>query len=128
MWKIAAMTLLTGLVAGLSIVGLPMPASGATQTITGTVIDLYCYVANKENTGMHHTLGRDCAWACVKYTPQPVGILTSDGRVFELAGGVVAKNNAKIAEHITKRVRVTGEVSLRDGMPTITTNEVTVVP
>lgn len=103
-------------------------AAGEAQTVTGTVIDLYCYTQRNSDTGMDHGDNRECAWACVKYTGMPVGILTDDGSVYELAGPVVADNNAKIAPYITKRVRVVGEVTLRDGMPTITADVVTEAP
>lgn len=111
----------------LAAVAAPTLGQGGTITVTGTVIDLYCYTQNKSNTGMHHGDSQECAWACLKYTAMPVGILTDEGRSYELAGGVVANNNAKIAPYVTQRVRVSGAVTLRDGMPTITTNEVTAV-
>jgi hypothetical protein len=111
----------------LVVAALAMPRLGQAETITvtGTVIDLYCYTQNKNHTGMHHGESKECAWACVKYTGMPVGILTSEGRTYELAGEVVADNNAKIAPYVTQRVQVTGAIAMRDGMPTITTNEVT---
>jgi hypothetical protein len=127
MRKSLSVLLLAGLAGGLAMFGWAVPASGQAQTFRGTLVDLYCYTQNKENSGMHHGNQRECAWACVKYTAMPVGLLTSEGRSFELIGGVVANNNAKIAPHIGKTVTVTGTVGVRDGMPTITTNEVTVV-
>ena len=98
-----------------------------TETVTGQVIDLYCYSMNKADAGMDHRAGRDCAWACAKYEGQPVGLLTSDGKVYQLAGGLVANNNAKIALHITHTVTVTGNVTDLDGMPMIAANDVTMV-
>lgn len=118
-----------GLVGVLALIAFAAPRLGQAETITvtGTLIDLYCYAQNKENIGMHHGESKECAWACVKYTGMPVGILTGEGRTYELAGGVLANNNAKIAQYVTQRVQVTGPVTLRDGMPTITTNDLTVV-
>jgi hypothetical protein len=98
-----------------------------TETVTGQVIDLYCYSMNKADAGMDHRAGRECAWACAKYEGQPVGLLTTDGKVYQLAGGLVANNNAKIAPHITHKVTVTGTVTEVDGMPTIAANDVTMV-
>ena len=102
-------------------------AFAKTETVTGQVIDLYCYTLNKADVGMDHRSGRECAWACVKYEGQPVGLLTADGKVYQLAGGLVANNNAKIAPHVTHTVTVTGNVTELDGMPVIAANDVTMV-
>lgn len=129
MLKVTRLRLVASFVGGLGLAALAVPASGQAETITvaGTVIDLYCYTQRKEHTGMHHGDARECALACVKYTSMPVGILTSDGRTYEIRGGLVANNNAKIAPYVTQRVRITGPVSLRDGMPTITADDLTAV-
>jgi len=121
MWKTIAV-LMAGLFAG---------ACGSvfakTETVTGQVIDLYCYSMNKADTGMDHRAGRECASACARYEGQPVGLLTADGKVYQFAGGLVANNNAKIAPHVTHRVTVTGEITEKDGMPMIAANDVTMV-
>jgi len=96
---------------------------GETITVTGTLIDLYCYAQDKNDTGMNHGQEKECAWACVKYTGMPVGVLTAEGRTYEITGSWVANNNAKIAQYITQKARVTGPVSLRDGMATINATE-----
>jgi hypothetical protein len=129
MRKVAPLTWVAGLVGGLIIAALAMTTSSRAETITvtGTLIDLYCYAQDKDDTGMDHGNAKACAWACVKYTGMPVGILTSEGRAYEIAGGLVAGNNAKLAPYITQRISITGAVSLRDGMPTITANDLTTV-
>ena len=106
-----------------------VPALGQpeTITITGTVIDLYCYAQNQEHTGMDHGGARECAWACLKYTGMPPGILTSEGRSYQIVGGLVANNNAKIAPLVNQRVTITGKLGALDGMPTISANDLTVV-
>src|SRR5438045_1234687 len=96
-------------VAGLCIVALPVLTRAKTETVTGKVVDLFCYdPASGANSGMDHKAagaadqeGRECAWACAKWEGQPVGLLTADGKVYQLAGGVVAGNNAKIAPHVS---------------------------
>lgn len=123
MRKLTPLTWVSGAVLGLAVVAMLVVATSSqaeTITVTGTLIDLYCYTQDQNDTGMHHGGSQECAWACVKYTGMPVGILTAEGRTYEIAGPWVADNNAKIAPFITQRVRVTGPVSLRDGMPTIT--------
>ena len=98
-----------------------------TETVTGQVIDLYCYSRDNKATGMDHRDGRECAWACIKWEGQPAGLLTADGKVYQLAGCLAANNNAKIAPHITHTVTVTGEVTEKDGMSFIAANDDTMV-
>lgn len=111
----------------LCITALTAPTFAKTETVTGQVIDLYCYTRNKADTGMDHTTGRECARACVRWEGQPVGLLTADGKVYQFAGGLVAKNNAKIAPHLTHTVTVTGDVTEKDGMLMIAADEVKMV-
>src|SRR5262245_7078902 len=86
------------------------------RTVTGQVVCLVCYARNNANTGSDHDTGRVCAEACIKWEGNPVGIVATDGKVYQLAGGVVANNNAKAAQHIAHKVTVTGEVYDKDGM------------
>src|SRR5262245_2232547 len=59
------------------------PAGSAAETVTGQVIDLACYMLDSRNTVPTHTgRGYACAQACAKEGFQ-VGLLTSDGHVFE---------------------------------------------
>jgi hypothetical protein len=99
-------------------------ASGQTRTITGQIVCLVCYARNKANTGADHDDGRMCAQACIKWEGNPAGVLTSDGTVYQLAGAVVANNNAKIAPHIARRISVTGEVYEKDGMKMIKADDI----
>src|SRR3954470_13599613 len=118
----------TSLVVGLAMIAAWVASAWGqadTITVTGTLIDLYCYTQDKNDTGMNHGQEKECARACVKYTGMPVGILTAEGRTYEITGTWVANNNAKIAPYITQRVRITGPVSLRDGMPTVNASELT---
>jgi hypothetical protein len=105
------------------------PAAGGavatgTQTVTGQVVDLYCYnPETKENAGMHHGNDKECAWACAKWEAQPVGIVTDNGTVYQLAGGLIADNNAKIAPHVTHKVTITGDVAERHGVMVLTADD-----
>jgi hypothetical protein len=118
---------LAAVIAGLCLVTSTAPTFAKTETVTGQVIDLYCYSRNKADTGMDHRDGRECAWACIKWEGQPVGLLTADGKVYQLTGGLVAGNNAKVAPHLTHTVTVTGDVTEKDGMTMIAANELTMV-
>jgi len=126
MRKMTPLTWATGLVVVLAMIAalaVRTSGQGETITVTGTLIDLYCYAQDKNDTGMNHGQEKECAWACVKYTGMPVGVLTAEGRTYEITGSWVANNNAKIAQYITQKARVTGPVSLRDGMATINATE-----
>src|SRR5438552_15956653 len=95
------------------------PAVAKPGTVTGQVIDLYCYSRDNKATGMDHRDGRECALACIKWEGQPVGLLTAEGKVYQLAGPLVAHNNEKVAPQRTHTATVTGDVAGRDGIRTI---------
>src|SRR5215467_4218470 len=96
------------------------PVLAATETVTGEVVSLSCYFQNKKNVGKAGLL---CALATVKYEANPVGLVTADGKVYQLAGGLVANNNAKVVPLLSHTVTVTGEVSKKAGMMMITADE-----
>ena len=95
-------------IAGLGLVAWTAPGFAKTETVTGQVISLSCYYQNHANVGQ---AGMVCAWATVKYEGNPVGLLTLDGKVYQLAGAVVANNNAKIVPFLGKTVSITGDVT-----------------
>ena len=104
------------------------PAMARTETVTGQVVDLYCYnVETKANSGMDHQPGHNCAYACARWEGQPVGIVTSGGKVYQLAGGLVANSNIKIAPHMAHTVTVTGDVVEKNGIMVLTANALTMV-
>ena len=105
-------------------------AQGATgtRTVTGRVVCLVCYSRNKANAGADHDSGRMCAHACIKWEGNPAGIVAADGKVYQLAGGVAANNNAGILPHIAHTVSATGEVYDKDGMTMIRADELKAAP
>src|SRR5215831_10810166 len=111
----------------LAVLALAVRMTARNDTVTGKVIDLYCYSRDAKATGMDHRDGRECALACVKWEGQPVGLLTTDGKVYQLAGDLVAHNNAKVVPHLTHTVTVTGDVVDRDGIMTIVAKDLTMV-
>jgi hypothetical protein len=52
---------------------------------------------------------KDCAIGCAK-AGRPMAILTADGKVYTIAGGLAADKNAKIVPHVGHTVEVTGDV------------------
>ena len=94
-----------------------------TRTVTGQVVCLVCYARNNANTGSDHDSGRVCAEACIKWEGNPVGLVASDGKVYQFSGGLIANNNAKAGQHVAHKVTVTGEVYEKDGMTMIRAND-----
>lgn len=117
---------MTGLAVALLLVGLTRSASATTETVRGEVISLSCYFQNPSNVG---PAGALCAWATVKYEGNPVGILTADKKVYQLAGGLVANDNAKMVPFLGKIVTITGEVTESRGhVMILTANDVKPAP
>ena len=112
--------------AALSLIWLGDLAVAMPETVSGEVIDLACYARNR-STGMHHDRALECAWACVRWEGQPVGLLTADGTIYQLAGGLTAHSNLKIAQYLARTVTVIGEVAEVDGLLTLTSDDVTMV-
>jgi hypothetical protein len=120
--------LLTVLLAGVCLAGCARTsAQGKTETVTGKVVDLVCYARNKANTEIDHDAGRVCAKACIKWEGNPAGIVTADGKAYQLTGGVLGKNNTKIAEHIAHTVTITGNVFEKDTMTMLSADTLTMV-
>jgi hypothetical protein len=118
------------LMVGLCVAAFAMPVSAKSETITGQVVDLACYSEDKANTGTDHPrkptgVRAACALACARWEGNPVGLVTTGGKVYQVAGGLAANSNAKIAPHMAKTVTITGDVSEKEGMTIITADEVT---
>jgi len=107
-----------GLTIGAFVVAMTAPAFAKTETVKGRIVDVSCYTMDKSNTGNTHKMPKgdteDCAVACAK-AGRPMAILTDDGKVYELTGGLAADKNAKIVPHIAHVVEVTGDVTEKDG-------------
>jgi len=99
--------------AGFSIasVVLALSAPVFAETVKGQIVDMACYNADKSNTGVDHKMPKgdtkDCALGCAK-AGQPMALLTSDGKVYEISGSLAADKNAKLIPHISHTVEITG--------------------
>lgn len=100
------------------VVALGAPAFAKEATVKGQIVDMSCYNMDKSNTGVDHKMPKgdtkDCAIGCAK-AGKPMALLTSDGKVYEIAGGLAAEKNAKLIAHISHTVEVTGDVMDHDG-------------
>src|SRR5437660_2509816 len=104
-----------------------VPMRAVTETVTGQVIDLACYMLDKSNTGItHRGRGYACAQACAKEGFQ-VGLVTSDGKVYHVSGGLAAQKNAKLVPHMGHIVTVSGDVAQKNGMAVIAADNLQMV-
>jgi hypothetical protein len=110
--------LFTGLAVAAFVVALGAPAFAATETVKGKVVDQTCYTKDmKANAGQDHKMPqdvKDCATACAK-KGAPLALLTEDGKLYQITGGLAADMNAKLIPHISHTVEVTGDVTEKDG-------------
>jgi len=107
------------LTAAAFVVALGAPAFAKEATVKGQIVDVSCYNMDKaNNAGVDHKMPKgdtkDCAIGCAK-AGRPMALLTSDGKVYELTGGLAADKNAKIIPHVAHTVEVTGEVTEANG-------------
>ena len=107
-----------GIIVATFVFAVAAPAFAKTETVKGQIVDQACYTMDKSNTGVDHKMPKgdtkDCALACAK-GGRPMALLTADGKVYELGGGLAAEKNAKIIPHISHTVEVTGDVTEKDG-------------
>ena len=85
------------------------PAFAKTATIKGQVVDQECYLMEKKVDA-----DKSCAVSCAK-SGKPVALLTSDGKVYEITGGLAANKNAKLVDHMLHTVEITGDVVEKGG-------------
>ena len=114
-------TCVAALLSGACVLGVMTPLLAATETITGEVVSLSCYMNDKTKIGRK---GAVCALATVKWEGNPTAILTEGGKLYQIAGGLTANNNEKLWPVLGHTVTITGDVSMKEGMPTITADAV----
>ncbi len=94
------------------------PTSAKEMTVKGKVVDQTCYLKDKANTGDAHGAKEDCATACAK-RGAPLAILTDDGKLYQIGGGLADNKNEKLIAHVAHTVEVTGDVTEKEGKMTI---------
>ena len=93
------------------VVALGAPAFAKEMTVKGEVVDQGCYMKDHTKVGEAH---KDCATTCAK-KGNPMALLTEDGKLYQITGGLAADNNAKLVNHVSHTVEVTGDVTEKDG-------------
>ena len=88
-----------------------MKMAGKSQTITGEIVDMGCYMARGAKGAEH----KDCGMKCIA-NGMPMGLLTDKGVLYVLT---MNHDNAdpfnKAKEWASEKVKVTGPVSIRNG-------------
>lgn len=89
-------------------------------TITGEVLDMACYSAMGASGEGH----KSCAADCIK-GGSPMGLLTSDGKVYLLVENHDKKDAyAQAKTHAGEQITVTGTLSDKGGLSAVVVNEV----
>ncbi len=104
----------------LFLVAMVSPAFADTRTVAGQLIDLGTYESGfsvEQYTGVH---ARACALEGF-----PVGLMTPDGKVYQITGELAAHTNAKLVSHfIAKLVTITGNVTDKGAIGTIEASDI----
>jgi len=88
----------------------------APVTMTGEVLDLYCYMGHPESaTGAEHA---KCASACIG-KGLPIGFLTADGTIYLIIGKDHESASAAVTEWVGKQSTLTGYVKEQKGMKAV---------
>jgi hypothetical protein len=103
-------------------------SSAKTMTVKGQVVDEGCSLKEMGQKGGDQKAAEmdQCAIDCAK-RGEPVALLTPDGKVYRIAGGLAANNNAKLIAHMGHTVEITGDVTEKDGKVLIAANELKTV-
>ena len=89
-------------------------AAAKPVTMTGEVVDLYCYMGHGA-TGPDHA---KCANSCIK-KGLPIGFLSSDGTLYVITGKDHESANTMVADFAGKKSTITGTVREQNGMKAI---------
>lgn len=90
-----------------------------TKTVSGEVLDMACYMAK----GAHGEKHKSCAASCIK-DGAPMGLLTSDGKVYLLVENHNKKEvYSKLKDHAGEKITVTGTASVKGGLQGLVVDE-----
>lgn len=119
MRKLFASVLAAAVVASLGSI-----AFAAEITVKGEVVDMQCSL--KKGEGGRGEAHKGCATSCAK-KGSPMAILTSDGKVYQIAGDYAANNNAKLVDLVATQVEAKGNVTQKDGQNVIEATSIAAV-
>ena len=100
-----------GLTALALLISSGVPVFAATMTVKGQVVDEGCGL---KDAAAKKAMKSDCELECAK-SGEPLALVTPDGKVYRIGGGLAANKNAKLIAHMGHTVEITGAVSQIDG-------------
>jgi hypothetical protein len=109
------------LTAATIIVAFGTGTSAATMTVRGRVVDEGCSLKEMKDLGGRYEVASEpdaCALQCAQ-RGEPLALLTADGKVYRIAGGLAANKNAKLLAHMNHTVEITGDVTQKGGKTVI---------
>ncbi len=109
--------------------GLGTPAFAKTMTVKGQLVDEGCSLKDvagqKAGERKAVAVAMDaCALDCAK-KGEPVALLTADGKVYRVGGGLAANKNQKLIAHMSHTVEITGDVVETGGKMVIAADTLT---
>ena len=110
----------SGLMALALLLSTGVPAFAKAMTVTGKLVDEGCGL---KDAAAKKTMKADCELECAK-SGEPLALVTTDGKVYRIGGGLAANKNAKLIAHMGQTVEITGDVSEKDGKVVITADAV----
>ena len=128
------MNQILGVLFGLSLIGLPLNlarayeeageghhhhAAGKNVTIEGELVDLACFIDHGGRGEKHQA----CATTCAQ-NGLPIGLLDKKGNLYLVLDKNHQTMNAALADKMATTVRITGQVSKRNGMSLIEADKV----
>ena len=111
------------LVATVALLTLGAPAFAKTMTVSGKLVDEGCGL---KDAAAKQTMKADCELECAK-SGEPVALLTADGKVYRVSGGLAANKNAKLVAHMSHTVEITGDVVEQGGKMVLTADALKMV-
>jgi hypothetical protein len=114
LWLVLALTLV---VAALASAGEEAKKEkAAAVTLTGEVLDLYCYMEHPESaTGADHA---KCAKGCIS-KGLPIGFLAADGTIYLIIGKDHESASTLVADWVGKKSTISGFVKEQKGLKAI---------
>lgn len=97
------------------------PSEGETTTLTASVVDMSCYLAN----GLHGEDHKMCSEVCAK-NGVPLVFLTDDGQLILPVSMAMPSSsfNEQLVEHAEETVKVTGKIVKKAGAKSIVVDKV----
>ncbi|MGI8952637.1 MAG: hypothetical protein ACR2FN_13765 [Chitinophagaceae bacterium] len=90
------------------------------MTLSGELVDMACYMSN----GAHGNGHKDCANMCIK-GGSPMGILTSDGKVYLLVENHDKQDAyTEAKKHAGEKITVSGTFAEKGGVQSLIVDEV----